>query len=224
MKAFAIFPAAALAALTCAAGGGGDVAASGGQAGCQLPRPDAAFEFARADAVAAGAARPAEFAKAAALYSELAADGASRASTLLNLGTCRLLAGDVYGAARAYDAAERRTGETDETLQCQRAVWARLQDDSAATDEPFVRAALRPHYSLPLKTRILASAWAWAAMWILFAAGHAVRRVRGGRWPAFAVRTFAWLCAAVFAAAAASATISMAEEAKFASSLEEEAQ
>ena len=182
---------------------------------------DARFSLERADAAAAEANRPADYAAAARLYSSIAADGFAGAAVLQNLGSCRLLSGDVRGAIEAYAAVERRTGETAETEQCVKAAYARLEDDPLA-EAPFVRKAFRMHFAHPLRTRVCAAGWSWAGMWVFLLAGWAVRRASGRKAAAIPFFAAAALCALFFLAAGASSVVSLVDERRFMSSIAEE--
>ncbi len=192
-------------------------------AAARLPARDAEFERARADAAAADAFRSADFREAAAIYAKVAARGGDSAATLHNLGACRLLAGDVYGAVAAFDAAERRAGETPDTLQDQIAANARMEDDPGA-GLPALRRALRPHWAVPMRTRALAAGIAWATAWAALAAALVLKRaVKKSKWPARAAAGAAAIAFAASMAAGASAAVSAAAERRFAASLAEAA-
>ncbi len=188
-------------------------------AAARMQKRDADFAAECAAAAAAEAFRAQDFRAAAGLYAAIAAKGGDNAALLTNLGACRLMAGDAYGAAQAFDAAERRAGETPETARGQLAAYARTTDDPGA-GEPLLRRALRWHWSLPVRKRVDAMCVFWAATWLAFAIAYVLQRaVRKTAWPAVTARALACLSFLAFLAAGASVVASLAAEQKFAASL-----
>ena len=116
------------------------------------------FLWEQANAQAAVAASPEDYAKAAATYTRLVADGAVNADLFINLGAVQVLAGDTLNATAAFERAERYRGSSPEIRQGLLA--ARGQADLS-----WFRTAFFWHYSLPCNARALVALSGWALFW-----------------------------------------------------------
>ena len=134
------------------------------------------FLWEQANMQAAAAEKPEDYAKAAATYERLVADGVVNASVFVNLGAVYVLSGDSVKAAAAFERAERYRGRSPETQQGLLAVAAK-QTGRAQAELPWFRTAFFWHFSLPCNARVLAMLSAWALFW----AGLFFKLVRRGR-------------------------------------------
>lgn len=132
------------------------------------------FTLRRALTLATHAAKPEEFAAAAAAYWDYlsrpgrvpAADDVE-ARHLVNVGALRHMSGDWRGALAAYDAAERAVGETPSTLRGIRAGWARLRNDPRA-ELPLQRILFPFWYKYSMPVRLALTGGILAALALLF--------------------------------------------------------
>jgi len=132
------------------------------------------FTLRRAFSLATRAAKPAEFAAAAAAYADYLSDPARPAAPkdvearhLGNLAALRYMAGDWRGALSDYAAAERAVGETPSTLRGIRASWARIKNDPRA-ELPLQRILLPFWYKYSMPVRIAIACGIVAALALLF--------------------------------------------------------
>ncbi|MCL1920626.1 MAG: hypothetical protein FWG50_06035 [Kiritimatiellaeota bacterium] len=122
------------------------------------------FLWEQANAQAASAATPEDYAKAAATYERLVADGVVDAGLFVNLGNVWVLAGESVKATAAFARAERYRGSSPETRQGMLAAMAR-QTGRAQADLPWSRTAFFWHYSLPCNARATVALYGWALFW-----------------------------------------------------------
>ena len=114
---------------------------------------------------AAEAVQPEDYAKAAATYERLVADGVVNADLFLNLGSVYVLAGDVVKAAAAFERAEYYRGSSPESRQGLLAVMAK-QTGRAQADLPWFRTAFFWHFSLPCNARAVVALYGWSLCWM----------------------------------------------------------
>jgi tetratricopeptide (TPR) repeat protein len=122
------------------------------------------FLWEQANTQAASAAKPEDYAKAAATYERLVADGVVNAGLFANLGAAHALAGDAKKAKAAFERAERYRGATPETRQGLLAAMS-LQAGSPQTDLPWFRTAFFWHFTLPCNARALVALIGWSLFW-----------------------------------------------------------
>ena len=123
------------------------------------------FLWEQANAQAAAAERPEDYAKAATTYERLVADGVVNADLFLNLGGVYVLAGDAAKATAAFERAERYRGSSPETRQGMLAATAK-KTGRAQTDLPWFRTAFFWHFSLPCNARALVALYGWSLCWM----------------------------------------------------------
>lgn len=134
------------------------------------------FLWEQANTQAASASKPEDYAKAAATYDRLVAEGVITAPLLMNLGGVQVLAGDTAKAVSNFSRAERYVGTTPEIRQGLLAAFSK-QTGQQQKELPWIRSALFWHFSLPcqMRTRIA------LAGWLFFWGGLLVRRVLNHR-------------------------------------------
>ena len=158
------------------------------------------FTYRRASVLATRATDEAGFRAAADAYRDCLAAGSANPILFTDLGTCALLAGDAKGAAAAFARAERWGGETPSTRRGLLAARARQLQDPRA-ELPLARLFFRPHVMFSADARLLAAAMLWAFVWL-------AALLPPGGWRRFLL----FWGIALFAAAAISASVSVAEE------------
>ena len=158
------------------------------------------FTYRRAGVLATRATGETGFREAADAYEACLKSGAVNPVLLLNLGTCRLLAGEVYAATAAYSRAERLCGETPSTRRGILAATARRMQDPNV-DLPLARVFFRPHFLYSTDARLLFAACVWSLAWL------------AALLPPGSARRFLMTCGAIlFVAAALSTSVSLVEE------------
>lgn len=130
------------------------------------------FLWEQAHAQAMAATKPEEFAKAAATYQRLLAEGVVSAPLLMNLGSAQVLAGEATKAIATFSRAERYVGTTPEIRQGLLAAFSK-QSGQQQKELPWIRTALFWHYSLPCPVR----AWIALSGWLIFWTGLFLRLV-----------------------------------------------
>jgi tetratricopeptide (TPR) repeat protein len=130
----------------------------------------------QANTQAAIAVKPEDYAKAAATYERLVADGVVSADLFVNLGNVYVLAGDARKSIAAFERAERYSGSSPETRQGLLAAMSR-QTGQAQTDLPWFRTAFFWHFSLPCSVRTTVALYGWSLFWM----GMFVRLLRRDR-------------------------------------------
>jgi len=129
------------------------------------------FLWEQANTQAASATKPEDYAKAAATYNRLVAEGVITSPLLMNLGSVQVLAGDTAKAVATFSRAERYVGTTPEIRQGLLAALSK-QTGQQQKELPWIRSALFWHFSLPcqMRTRIALMGW------LLFWGGLLIRR------------------------------------------------
>lgn len=122
------------------------------------------FLWEQANAQAASATKPEEFAKAAATYQRLVAEGVVTAPLLMNLGAAQAMAGEATKAIATFSRAERYVGTTPEIRQGLLAAFSK-QSGEQRKELPWVRTALFWHYSLPCQMRTWVALVGWSLFW-----------------------------------------------------------
>ena len=125
------------------------------------------FLWEQANAQAAAAVKPEDYAKAAATYERLVADGVVNADLFINLGGAYVLAGDAVKATAAFERAERYRGSSPGTRQGLLAAMAR-QTGRTQADLPWFRTAFFWHFTLPCNARALVALSGWSLFWVGF--------------------------------------------------------
>lgn len=148
------------------------------------------FSWRSINAAAAGARTQEEFSAVADLASEALRKSPGDGALARNAASIMLMAGRRSEALVALRAAEAAGGATPET---ENNLLVALGDGASL---PWQRAALRPHYALPLAARVDALFAAWSLLWISLAL-CAFKRTRKSAVP---------VAAAAFVAAAALAS------------------
>jgi len=146
-----------------------------------------------------------DFSRAADSYRRLLQAGAVNGTTLYNLGTSLLLAGQYDQAARCLERAERHLGTTPDILRNLRLAAAR-GGPVANVALPWYRAPLFWHFGMPAPRRIVIATLAFAAFWLVLA----VRIV----FPRAPVAPFAWMTVIVFIVFATSSGVSLYQESR----------
>jgi hypothetical protein len=172
-----------------------------------MPAAPSAFEWERAENVAASASSADDFLGAAKIYFGMIESGKDSGPLRYNLGVALLLAGDKGAALEAFRAAERLMGTTPEIANSMRAA---LSEEGVRASLPASRVFLAWHYGVPLATRTDAAGVAWVAFW-LAAAILVLIRGRAGI-ARGAMRTVAAIALAVLAACAASVAVTRLQE------------
>jgi hypothetical protein len=159
-----------------------------------------AFSYRRASSLAVQAKDAADFRRAADAFLDCLDAGADNATIYQNLGACLFLAGDIRAAREAFNAAERRGGETPSTARGLKAVLAK-QTNNLRAELPPARIFLKPHVYWSVDTRLLCAASLWAFLWLAMLL------------PTGALRRFlVTACLVAFCAAAISVGVSLVEE------------
>lgn len=122
------------------------------------------FIWEQANAQAASATKPEEYAKAAATYQRLLAEGVVTAPLLMNLGAVQVMAGEAAAAIGTFSKAERYVGTTPEIRQGLLAAFSK-QSGEQLKELPWVRIALFWHYSLPCQMRTWVALVGWSLFW-----------------------------------------------------------
>lgn len=164
------------------------------------------FLWREANALAAQATRPDEFATAAGRYRALAALGARNGPLFYNMGTMLLKAGQPSEAFAAFARAERYMG-ADADLR--RNMRLALGSTTASLREgalPWNRLLFAWHFGLPIRMRALLASVAFAGLWL--AAAFRVAGARRAARPLFAA------CALAFALFGSSAGLTILQEQK----------
>lgn len=122
------------------------------------------FLWEQANAQAASATRPEDYAKAAATYNRLLADGVVTAPVLMNLGSALVMAGETTKAMSVFSRAERYVGTTPEIRQ---GLLASLSKQSGQKQKelPWLRTAFFWHFSLPCQMRTRIALVGWMFFW-----------------------------------------------------------
>jgi hypothetical protein len=122
------------------------------------------FLWEQANAQAASATKPEDYAKAAATYNRLQAEGVVTASLLMNLGSALVMAGESAKAVSAFSRAERYVGTTPEIRQGLLASISK-QTGQKQKELPWIRTAFFWHFSLPCQMRTRIALVGWLFFW-----------------------------------------------------------
>lgn len=122
------------------------------------------FLWEQANAQAASAVKPEDYAKAAATYNRLLAEGVVTAPLLMNLGSAQVMAGDSAKAISVFSRAERYAGTTPEIRQGLLASLSK-QTGQKQKELPWIRTAFFWHFSLPCQMRTEIALVGWLFFW-----------------------------------------------------------
>jgi hypothetical protein len=122
------------------------------------------FLWEQANTQAASATKAEDYAKAAATYNRLLADGVVTAPLLLNLASVQVMAGEGAHAIALFTRAERYVGTTPDVRQGLLAAFSN-QTGQQKTELPWIRTALFWHYSLPCQMRTRIALVGWLFFW-----------------------------------------------------------
>lgn len=122
------------------------------------------FLWEQANTQAASATKPEDYAKAAATYNRLLADGVVTAPLLMNLASVQVMAGEGAQAIALFTRAERYVGTTPDVRQGLLAAFSK-QAGKSKTELPWIRTALFWHYSLPCQMRTRIALVGWLFFW-----------------------------------------------------------
>ena len=122
------------------------------------------FLWEQANTQAASATKAEDYAKAAATYNRLLADGVITAPLLLNLASVQVMAGEGAQAIALFTRAERYVGTTPDVRQGLLAAFSN-QTGQQKTELPWIRTALFWHYSLPCQMRTRIALVGWLFFW-----------------------------------------------------------
>lgn len=122
------------------------------------------FLWEQANTQAASSAKPEDYAKAAATYNRLLAEGVVTAPLLMNLASVQVMAGEGAQAIALFTRAERYVGTTPEVRQGLLASFSK-QAGKSKNELPWIRTALFWHYSLPCQMRTRIALVGWLFFW-----------------------------------------------------------
>lgn len=122
------------------------------------------FLWEQANTQAASATKPEDYAKAAATYNRLLADGVVTAPLLMNLASVQVMAGEGARASALFTRAERYVGTAPEVRQGLLAALSK-QTGQQKNELPWIRTALFWHYSLPCQMRTRIALVGWLFFW-----------------------------------------------------------
>ena len=122
------------------------------------------FLWEQANTQAASATKAEDYAKAAATYNRLLADGVVTAPLLMNLASVQVMTGEGAQAVALFTRAERYVGTTPEVRQGLLAAFSN-QTGQQKNELPWIRTALFWHYSIPCQMRTRIALVGWLFFW-----------------------------------------------------------